>query len=410
MHVALWIWLCCVRVFLRSDLPGTASHTSCTLFVAVVVAARLRLSPFIRIQRGQRSCLANSRAQSVTAICPCCRALGKLTFLKDLWLRDATAPKEPCPAPGSFKFCPMLHKVQHIYLSSRSAISCSPLCVLACWTRIPATTRVCASYGSPWAPLDIKGWGQGWLPALLATTPFSYHAGGIILAVDDDGVDQYLSAVASMRPSQWPDCKHTLLLGCGVSDKGLSRLLGCTQQPPLRLEVDPAAADELEPYVDGWQRRLRLSAAHFRALCGLSAPRLVSLVVFNCEQVANKDVTMLAGTCHALKDLKLLGASKLTDPALFVLAAGCKQLQRVQVTHASVTEDGVVVALAMLGDLQRLEVGGMPVEWLAELQVLVAKQLAAANCLKWVAAGPKWVAAHPNVYEPSIEWSKQVGG
>jgi hypothetical protein len=294
----------------------------------------------------------------------------------------------------------MLQNMQHVYLSSCSE---SPLHVLARWTRIPAATRVYVTYGPPSEPayLDITGWGQGWLPAMLANTSSSNQERAIVMATDDNDVDLYLSAVALMRPGKWQDCKHMLSLGGEVSNAGFSRLLGCAQQPALRLEVGSATRKSDHPW--GLYSCMKLRPSYIRALRGLSAPQLVSLAVSGCEQVANQDVAMLARACHALRDLKLLGASKLSDPALYVLAIGCRQLERVQLTHANVTEDGVMVALAMLGQLQRLEVGGMPGEALEQLQVLVAKQLAAANCLQWVTAGP-------NADSPSATWSKQVGG
>jgi hypothetical protein len=111
-------------------------------------------------------------------------------------------------------------------------------------------------------------------------------------------------------------------------------------------------------------------------------------------------MAILAGACPGLIDLKLVGASKLSDPTLHSLAAGCKQLQRVQVTRASVTAEGVVVALTTLGQLQRLEVGGMPA--LEELKELVDTQLGISGCHQWEVDGPDSEAA-------AIAWLRQGG-
>jgi hypothetical protein len=284
----------------------------------------------------------------------------------------------------------MLHSVKHIHLHCSTESACAHLHVLARWTQIPATTKLHVPCGYPLAEmhLAVKGWGRGWLPAVLERMPARL---AIMLLVDDSDVDHYFSSVASMSPNQQQCCSHVVWLGKRVTPAGFSRLLSCPQQPPLRLEVDPAAAAAAQPgpYAVGWTHPIELSAEHCRALCGLSAPHLVSLVVSGCGQLTNHDVAMLAGACHALRDLKLLGACNLTDPALYALAAGCRLLEQVQLTHASVTEEGVVVALAMLGHLKRLQVGGMPEARLGTLKGLVGKRLVATRGhLQWVVEGP----------------------
>jgi hypothetical protein len=275
----------------------------------------------------------------------------------------------------------MLHSVQHIHLSSVYAGDDSaPLHVLARWTQIPATTELHLPYVASAAPaqLAIKGWGRGWRPARRAASRARSprHDDGavvVVVALDDSDVAHYLSLVAGTDPSRL--CEYVVWLGKQVSARGFSRLLSCPQQPPLGLHVDSAAVVQLEPYVVGWTSYLGLNPSHFKALIGLSAPRLETLVLSGCGQLANSDVAMLAGACHALKALKLRGASRLSDPALHALAVGCPQLERVQVTHASVTAEGVLVVLAMLGRLQTLEVGGMPRALLEQLGRLVNEQL-----------------------------------
>jgi hypothetical protein len=301
----------------------------------------------------------------------------------------------------------MLHSMQSIHLGSRATNVCALLHVLARWTQIPATTTLHLPQEVPAAAprLAVKGWGRGWLPAVLAAAPRRHMERAVVVAVDDSDVHHYLSSVAPMSPSQQQTSSHVLWLGEQVSDAGFSRLLGCAQQPPLRLEVDAAAQGQrLQGYVLEWEGAVQLSSRHFRALCGLAAPRLVSLALAGCEQLTNQDVTMLAGACHELKDLKLLGACKLTDAALHSLAAGCRHLERVQITHASVTEEGVGVALAMLGQLKRLEVGGVPLAWLQQLEGVVLKQMASGR-LQW--SGSRGLLAGPHGDETSIVWSRK---
>jgi hypothetical protein len=321
--------------------------------------------------------------------------LGEIPRLAELHLKNITDAEEPPSNPNSSEAYATLHAVQSIHLTGGFAwggTGCSPMHALARMTRIPATTKLC-----PPQRLSIKGWGSGWLPAALATMPSTTSQEGrrIVIAADDVDVDVYLAAVASMRPSQWPECSLVLWLGRQVSKEAFTRLLSCAHQPPVTLEVDSAVHGKLESYALNWEGCIDLGASHFRALCGLAAPQLVALVLADCGQLTNDDVWMLAGACHALKDLKLLGASKLGDPALYLLAAGCKQLQRVQLTHASVTAEGVVVALTTLGQLQRLEVG----DWLEQLVVMVARQLMASGFLHWGVAGS----------EASVAWSRRGG-
>jgi hypothetical protein len=344
----------------------------------------------------------------------CCRILGSLPLLKNLALVNiAPAPEEePSSTPCSLDLCPMLHAVQSIYVSSYVSSDCACWDVLARRSQIPATTRLSANYGAKAisfrgtpptiAHFAAKHWRSGWLPAMLGSMPSSHLDRGIIVAADDSDIDAYLAAAASLSPSQQLACKHALWLGTRVTPAGFARLLSCPQQPPVRLEIDSAAQEQLDPYILEWDGCMHLGTQHFRALAGLPSPQLVSLLLADCEQLTNHDVAMLAAACRALTDLQLLRASKLSDLALHSLAAGCRLLERVQLSHASVTADGVVVALTTLWQLKSLQVGGVPLASLEQLPGLVAQQLAAGGYLPWAVEGPSSDG-------PSITWERQGG-
>jgi hypothetical protein len=279
--------------------------------------------------------------------------------------------------------------------------------MLARWTQIPATTKldVCCGGRPEVVHLAVKGWGCGWLPAVLASKPgATWKPQYVVVAVEDSDVDHYLASVAAMSPSQHQRCSHVVWLGEQVTPEGFSRLLTCTQQPPLRLEVNGDAVGQLGPYVFDWTGCLELTARHFRALVGLSAARLVSLAASGCEHVADRDVAMLAGACHALKHVRMSGASKLTDLAMHSLAAGCRQLERLQFTHARFTEEGVVVALATLVVLQGLVLGGVPLHASKQLKLRVQQELAAAECRLWA------VDSTSEGAEASLTWGRRQRG
>jgi hypothetical protein len=105
-------------------------------------------------------------------------------------------------------------------------------------------------------------------------------------------------------------------LGRQVSSQAFSRLLCCAQQPPLRLEGDPGAQGQLAPPTLQWQGCISLGTPHFRALCGLSAPRLQSLLLASCEQLTDDDTALLVGACPGLIDLKLVTWQYWQGPAL----------------------------------------------------------------------------------------------
>jgi hypothetical protein len=333
-----------------------------------------------------------------------------MLHLKKLCVRYATEPEDSHLNAGAANFCPVLHALETICLKTHGAPSGASLHVLARWTQIPAGATLDLSHCRLPVPahLAINGWGRGWLPAVLACKS-ACVAGCVVVAADNSDIDHYLSAVASMSPGHYQDSSHTLLLGRHVTPGGFSRLLSCAQQPPLRLQLRRLEHAQQGQYVLDWYGSLRLAHPHLAALVGAAAPRLVSLMVADCGLLSNLDAAVLAGACHALKEVQLLGASLLGDPALHSLAAGCRQLERVQLTHARVTEQGVVVALAMMQGLQRLELGAASVERLEGLKALVQQQLGAAGCLQWVVEGPSAVGVS-DAPAASITWKRALGG
>jgi hypothetical protein len=328
-------------------------------------------------------------------------------------MKNPEVQTQPPFNPESVKFCPLLPSLRSIRVHHAAAKLLAPLHALARWTRLPAGTAVTLEpLGMPRVlHLAVKGWGCGWLPAVLAT-PLAYMGFSFaVVAVDDSDVEHYLTSVAPMSPSRCQGCSHVVWLGEQVTPEGFSRLLSCTQQPPLRLEVRTAAQSaQAQPFVLQWAASLALTAVLTRALAGVAAPRLVSLVVGDCQQLTNRDVAVLAGACHALQEVTLQNAPLLGDPALHSLAAGCRQLERVQLTHSAVTDQGVVVALTMLGGLQRLELGGASVVPLRSVKALVQQELGAAGRLQWVVEGPNAAAAGaPCGAGACVTWGRDLG-
>jgi hypothetical protein len=325
--------------------------------------------------------------------------MGKLPALADLELHGGTAPEGHLINAGSVNFCPVLRAVRRV--SFRYSEMCNPLHVLARWSHISPDAQIVLDR-SQRPILSIKGWGRGWLPAVLTARIGPWSKQSAVVAVDDSDVDSYLSAAAEISPSRRPDCTHVLWLGSKVSAGSFRRLLCCPQQPPLRLELDAANQGHLQqPHVLQWRSCLSPTAAFFNTLAGQSAPRLVSLALAACGNLTNRDAAMLAGACHALKDVKLLGASKLTDLALHSLAAGCRQLERLHLTHANVTQEGVVVALATLAALQQLEVGSVTPALREQLRLRVRQEMAAEH--------QRWATRYADVDGlRSIVWSRKV--
>jgi hypothetical protein len=275
---------------------------------------------------------------------------------------------------------PTLHALRRIHHGSFG----SALPVLARWIHIPASTKVdsCVAYPLRVQLLHIKGWGCGWLPAVLAS--YGRRPAYAVVAADDSDVDHYLASVAAMSPRQQQDASHVVWLGEEVTPAGFSRLLSCPQQPPLRLEVGTATQSPQDRRAQqGNVPLLTPTSAHFHALVGVSAPRLVSLLLAGCAYLTDDAVAMLAGACSALTDLQLLGASRLTDAALHSLARGCPRLQQVHITHARVAEGGVVAALTLLGELQKMVLGAAPWQVLQQLEVGVQRGMPAADYLQW---------------------------
>jgi hypothetical protein len=330
---------------------------------------------------------------------PCCRALGKLVHLTGLRLGVPEASLEPRLKPDVGKFCPLLPSLRFIYLAHFGSQLQPSLHALARWTRLPPGASVeMDTHGlSPELRLSVKGWGCGWLPAVLAgKVHWQQGARYAVIAVDDSDVDRYLSLVASMSPNQQRGRNHVVWLGEQVTPVGFSRLLSCTQQPALRLEVNPAAElAQLQPFA---------LPGHVRALAGVAAPLLMSLVVGDCQQLTNRDVAVLAGACHALQEVTLKNALLLTDPALHSLA-GCRQLERVQLTHASVTEEGVVVVLVTLRGLKELVLGNVPAALdPAALGRRVLRELTPAEQQQWVVGRDE-----PSDTKPCIAWRRRPG-
>jgi hypothetical protein len=248
---------------------------------------------------------------------------------------------------GTVGDCPTLHAVQRIQLDSFDR----DLHALARSVQIPPSTAFAApihkSKIGQVQPLHITGWQRGWLPSVLAS--YCGQAGCRVVVLNDSDVDYFLESVASTSPRQQQGANYVVWLGGEVTPAGLSRLLGCPQQPPLHLEVGTAAQSWADNYARQRSSCLAPTPAHFQALAGVAAPRLVSLRLEGCEYLTNRHVAMLASACPELTELRLCGASRLTDAALQLLAVGCRRLERVQLTQARVTEEGVVVALTVLG-------------------------------------------------------------
>jgi hypothetical protein len=311
--------------------------------------------------------------------CECaCRILGSLALLKELHLpHEAGALEGAC---GAMQARPTLHALRRIHLGSFG----SPLRVLARCIHIPASARV--HNEDPWVdrkwvqPLYISGWGRGWLPAVLATWRPGAYA---VVAADDGDVDHYLASVPAMHPRQQQEGHQAVWLGSEVTPAGFSRLLSCPQQPLLRLEVGTAAQSKWHNRAPQGSARLTPTPAHFDALAGVSAVRLVSLQLAGCKYLTNRDVALLAGACPALKELQLRGALTLTDAALQLLAVGCRRLRQVRLTQARVTEEGVVVALTMLGELWELALGDVPSLALEQLEGRVQREMPAAEYMLW---------------------------
>jgi hypothetical protein len=309
-----------------------------------------------------------------------CRTLGALTRLTalNLWVTWSVEPPEE--AAGAVVDCPVLHAMQEIWCDRPARM----LRVIPRYIQIPDDARLSFSWPTTLEqpqPLHIKGWQRGWLPAVLAA---GLPGGYAMLAAYDSDVDHYLASVAAMSPRQQQRAKYVVWLGREVTPAGFSRLLSCPLQPPLRLQIGTAAQSPPDRRAQlGIVPLLTPTSAHFHALVGVSAPRLVSLLLAGCAYLTDDAVAMLAGACHALTDLRLLGASRLTDSALHSLARGCPRLQQMHITHARVADGGVVAALTLLGELQQMVLGGAPWQVLQQLEVGVQRGMPAADYLQW---------------------------
>jgi hypothetical protein len=329
-----------------------------------------------------------------------CRALGRLTRLKQLHVQSCSV-QLPEARPGAVDDRPALHAVQHIKFGDCP----QPLMLaqmLACSLQVPAGVQLHGLW-EPYLPqlLYVNGWGRSWLPAMLATS--RQQRGYTVVAAEDGDVDHYLALVAATAPRQQQAGQDVVWLGEDVTPAGFSRLLSCPQQPPLRVEVGTLALTQPTPLCPQGSARLRLAPAHFRALIGVSAPLLVSMALADCTDVTNCDVAMLAGACHALKVLRLLGAWRLTDMALHALALGCRRLEGVELTQARVTEEGVAVALSMLGELRELVLGDLPAPALVHLEGRVQREMPAADYRRWA-------VGRPHAGNKRLTWTRSLVG
>jgi hypothetical protein len=327
----------------------------------------------------------------------CCRALGKLPHLAELTLEGASAPEGPHFNPDSIKFRPMLPALKRLKLQSGEPNA--PLHVLARWTKVPPSCAIEVTCGGSRAvQLAFKGWGGGWLPAVLASCSTAQHTN--IVVVDDSDVDLYLSSVASVTLTQLDPLHHPWLWpGKQVTPAGFSRLLCSGQQQPAGLELDADTA--VGPYALQWEGCLELTPEYINALAGLSAPRLWTLALAQCHGLTDRDLAMLVGACPSLKEVVLDDAPKLTDLALYALG-GCRELEVVHLwAPAGVTAEGVGVVLTMSRALLRLTLMGVPAVEQDGWKLRVEQVMPGAASSQW--------AVESDVSELSIVWTKQGG-
>jgi hypothetical protein len=134
-----------------------------------------------------------------------------------------------------------------------------------------------------------------------------------------------------------------------------------------------------------WASGLVLSSGHFQVLTRMEACSLESLHIADCSLLHNRNVAVLASAAPGLRLLRLEGAARLTDSALYALL-GCLQLVCVRVGGAEkVQADGVVVLLMMLQKLQEVSVAGQ------QVPMLVA---GFERCMVRKAVAAKWTVAH----------------